>query len=288
MYKDNIIDKAQVQGLHLIKYILRYQDRIRADIQSVPDNEQLKLIKTIELTSMVREDQITFKYKCPLHLKPQVDLFGQLLDGSCVQKSQSYCPGCVKFKECEISTRIMTQFTFYCWNLGRPCQDMQSWFTEKIDLNFLDQGRAIVISGGENKATVEYFSPDNSLPQCKCSLPSLPGDRRLHTMNGLTVCAGYPANNDNCMTLRLQGWETSHNLSTSRYWHVAWRRQSHGILLMGGVTSETYQTTEMAGQDGTVTKGPFGLKNQTRQVIKMQYFLVVFLLSSSIANMFIN
>ena len=140
---------------------------------------------------MVREDQIIFKYECSLpYIKRQVDLFGQLLDGSCVQKSQSYCPGCVKFTECESSTRLITQLTFYCWNLGRPCQDMQSWFTEKIDLNVLDQGRSIVISGGEGSSTVEYFSPDNSLPHCECSLPSLPGDRAYHTMNGLTVCGG--------------------------------------------------------------------------------------------------
>ena len=212
-------------------------------------------------------------YECSI-LKRQVDLFGQLLDGSCVQKSQSYCPGCVKFEEC--STSNLDQFTFYCWNLGRPCQDMQSWFTEKIDLNVLDQGRSIVISGGRGLSTVEYFSPDNSLPHCEC-LPSLPGSRYYHTMNGLTVCGGGYANNDNCMTLGLGGWETSHNLSTSRSEHVAWRR-ANGILLMGGATSGTYQslTTEMAGQDGS----PFGLEYSTRQVINMKYFLVVYIQST--------
>ena len=242
-----------------MKYILRYQDRIRADIQTVPDNEQLKLTKTIELTSMIRQDQITFKYECSLpYIKRQVDLFGQLRDGSCEQKSRRSCPGCRKLKECESSTRIITQFTFYCWNLGRPCQDMQSWFTEKIDLNVLDQGRAIVISGGNRLSTVEYFSPDNSLPHCECSLPSLPRDRSAHTMNGLTVCGGVAANNDNCMTLGLRGWKTSHHLSTSRYYHVAWRRHNHGIMLMGGYTSGTKNTTELAGQDGSVN-GPFNL-----------------------------
>ena len=256
-----------------MKYILRYQDRIRADIQTVPDNEQLKLIKTIELTSMISQDQITFKYECSLpYIKQQVVLFGQLLDGSCLQKSQSYCPGCVKFKECESSTEILNQFTFYCWNLGRPCQDMQSWFTEKIDLNVLDQGRAIVISGGKGLSTVEYFSPDNSLPHCECSLPSLPGSRSQHTMNGLTVCGGY-YNNDNCMTLGLRGWEISHNLSTSRYLHISWRRHNHGILLMGGYTSGTDQTTELAGQDGSVN-GPFNLKHGRKYLSKVNNFMM--------------
>ena len=241
---------------------------------------------------MVRQDNITF-YECSMNvLKRQVVLFGHLLDGSCVQKSQSYCPGCVKFEECESSTRIITQFTFYCWNMGRPCQDMQSWFTEKIDLNVLDQGRSIVISGGQvggyGLSTVEYFSPDNSLPHCECSLPSLPGERRYHTMNDLTVCGGYAAYNDNCMTLGLGGWEISHNLSTSRYRHVAWRRQNYGILLMGGWTTGTEFSTEMAGQDGSVTNGTFGLKYKTRQVIKIKYFLVIFLLSSNIANMCVH
>ena len=102
-----------------MKYILRYQDRIRADIQTVPDNEQIKLIETIDLKSLV--------YCSSKHT---------FLVGNCIEKSKSYCPGCVKFQECESTKNV--NLTFYCWGLGRPCQDMQSWFTKKVDFDFND------------------------------------------------------------------------------------------------------------------------------------------------------
>ena len=170
----------------------------------------------------------------------------------------------------------------FFWNIGEPCQEMQS----------NDDHQSIVISGGYESgdtSTVEFFSPDNIL-HCQCSLPSLPKTRHGHTMDGLTVCGGRDddwVQNDDCITLGLRGWETSHTLSQERAQHVAWRRDN-GLMLMGGEASGTRNTTEMAGQDGSVTNGPFGLKYPTRQVIKMKYFLVIFLLSSNIANMFIN
>ena len=164
----------------------------------------------------------------------------------------------------------------FFWNIGEPCQEMQS----------NDDHQSIVISGGYESgdtSTVEFFSPDNILPHCQCSLPSLPKTRHGHTMDGLTVCGGRDddwVQNDDCITLGLRGWETSHTLSQERAQHVAWRRDN-GLMLMGGEASGTRNTTEMAGQDGSVTNGPFGLQYPTRQVIKMKDFLVVFLLSSN-------
>ena len=159
--------------------------------------------------------------------------------------------------------------TVFCWNLGRPCQNLQSWFSEKVylsqgayklpDLND-DLGQSFVISGGTQVSTVELFSPDKLLTNCQCSLPSLPGGRETHTMNGLTVCGGGSVTGSNkCLTLGPRGWETSHILSQRRSGHVSWRREN-GILLIGGRTAETQKTTEMAGQDGSVN-GPFNLKH---------------------------
>ena len=81
-------------------------------------------------------------------------------------------------------------------------------------------------------------------------------------MNDLTVCGGWDANDEAvgfCMTLGPKGWETTHNLSQARDSHVSWRRDN-GILLMGGDSSETYNTTEVAGQDGSVVDGLFRLQ----------------------------
>ena len=87
-------------------------------------------------------------------------------------------------------------------------------------------------------------------------------------MNGLTVCGGWERTGDNvntsnaCKTLGPRGWETSHTLSQGRVKHVSWRTDD-GILRMGGLSSETSKTTEVAGQDGSVAGGPFGLLYNT-------------------------
>ena len=108
-----------------------------------------------------------------------------------------------------------------------------------------------MISGGYRKSTVEYFSPDSSLTGC--TLASLPGDRSYHTMDGLTACGGQ---GDNCVTLGPRGWETSQTLSQGRRGHVSWKRDTD-ILLMGGLTSHTQVTTEVAGDTGSVKEGTF-------------------------------
>ena len=109
---------------------------------------------------------------------------GKLVVVDCVQKASSFCPGgCIKFEECGSSKHL--NLTAYCWNLGRACPDINTWFTDKVYLDETHaQSRSLLISGGD-KSTVEYFSPDSSLPGC--TLASLPGNRYWgHTMNGLT------------------------------------------------------------------------------------------------------
>ncbi len=224
-------------------YFLRYQDQTKANVRVIPDNKFIKITKDIDLTNVVQT---------------WIVLAGKL--GNCVQKSSSFCPGgCIKFEECR--SRKHLNLTAYCWNLGRACPDINTWFKDKIFLDeSIAQRPAILIAGGWVRSTVEYFSPDNSLPEC--SLPPLPGVRYGHSMNGLTVCGGIGDNEYNCMTLGPRVWIKTHTLSQGRYGHVTWRRDND-ILLMGGNTSGTYKTTEVVGDTGSVEKGPFALKYRT-------------------------
>ena len=86
-------------------------------------------------------------------------------------------------------------------------------------------------------------------------------------MNGLTVCGGWEGNRENvntiddCKTLGLGGWETSHTLIQGRVKHVSWK-SDEDILLMGGLSStyDQINTTEVAEKDGSVADSPFWLK----------------------------
>ena len=231
----------------------RYQDQLKANVRNIPENKLIKLTgKKTNLTSLV-----------------QTWISDNLLAGKCVQKSTSFCPGgCIKFEECERTKNL--SLTAFCWNLGRTCPDVNTWLEEKVSFS----SRSILISGGGyEQSTVEYFSPDNSLP--RCTLASLPGDRDSHTMNGLTVCGGGEDANKsaNCVTLGPRGWETSHTLSQRRHYHVSWRRDS-GIILMGGDFGGTDMTTEVAEDTGTVAEGTFALKYRTEYKSHKNYFPV--------------
>ena len=126
-------------------YVLRYQDQIKANVRIIQDNKLIKLIEKIELASLLRQDQVHFKYEGSSR---QIFLSGKLLGGNCVQKStQSYCAGCIRFQECESTKNL--NLTVFCWNLGRPCQELPSWFSSKIYLE--DESRSILISGGASR-----------------------------------------------------------------------------------------------------------------------------------------
>ena len=230
--------------LYITWSTLRYQDQIKADIRNLPNNKFIKLTENIDLTNVVQS---------------WILLSGKLDVDNCIQKSTSFCPGgCIKFEECR--SRKHLNLIAYCWNLGRACPDINTWFTDKL---YLDESKAqspaILIAGGLSKTTVEYFSPDNSLTGC--SLPSLPGYRSQHSMNGFIVCGGgYSDNGDNCMTLGARGWNKTHKLSQRRFDHVSWRRDAD-ILLMGGYSSGYDMTTEVAG---SLAEGPFALKYKTQ------------------------
>ena len=153
----------------IVLFILRYQDQIKANIRNIPNKKFIKLTENIDLKNVVQTWILSS---------------GKLVAVNCVQKASSFCPGgCIKFEECESSKHL--NLTAYCWNLGRACPDINTWFTDKVYLDETHaQSRSILISGGD-KSTVEYFSPDSSLPGC--TLASLPGNRYWgHTMNGLT------------------------------------------------------------------------------------------------------
>ena len=195
--------------------------------------------------------------------------------GNCIQKSTSFCPGgCIKFEECRRSEHL--DLTAYCWNLGRTCPNINTLFKGKIYLDESSaQSPAILIVGGAGTSilsTVEYFSPDNSLTGCR--LPSVPGHRWEHSLNGLTVCGGNGDNKDNCITLGPHGWNKTHKLSQGRYGHVSWRRDND-ILLMGGFISGTAETTETTEVAGRKAEGTFALNYLTKYVIKIIFKLSI-------------
>ena len=222
---------------------LRYQDQLKANVRNIPENDLIKLTrKKNNLKSLV-----------------QTWITDNLLAGKCVQKSTLICPGgCIKFEECGRTNKLI--LTAFCWNLGRTCPDVNTWLKEKV---FFDS-RSILISGGKGKSTVEYFSPDNTLTGC--SLASLPGVRSEDTMDGLTACGGEDGDGAaiaNCVTLGPRGWKISHTLSLGRFSHVS-LNSGTGIVLMGGNSQGTYETTEEARDTGNVVEGTFALKYKTR------------------------
>ena len=101
----------------------------------------------------------------------------------------------------------------------------------------------IVISGGVGRDTsVELFNPLDD--KQGCLLPSLPDERRYHTMDSLVICGGS-FTTTTCITFTSGQWVTSHALTEQRYDHTSWSTDA-GILLMGG--SYSGRTTELISQ----------------------------------------
>ena len=101
-----------------------------------------------------------------------------------------------------------------------------------------------------------------------CELPSLPSSRSKHSVTGLTVCGGEEENDNTCVTLNSDSgkWETSYELASRLYGHVAWQT-SKGILLMGGSDGSTEYLqdsikteTTLLLPGGQTQPGPFELR----------------------------
>ena len=96
-----------------------------------------------------------------------------------------------------------------------------------------------------------------------CPLPDLPPPGRLvHSATGLTLCGGVHEDTwTTCSTFTGQ-WETSHQLDVPRYRHVSWDSPS-GIILLGGGTGDTKQTTETLSHNSSSTSPAFQLPYHT-------------------------
>ena len=98
-----------------------------------------------------------------------------------------------------------------------------------------------------------------------CILPNLPPPgRALHSATGLTLCGGASEDEDTkttCSTFTGQ-WETSHQLGVPRWGHVSWDSPS-GIVIIGGLGSEAYQTTETLSHNSSNTSPAFPLPYDT-------------------------
>ena len=94
-----------------------------------------------------------------------------------------------------------------------------------------------------------------------CSLPDLPDDRLDHSQSGLMSCGGGDDTMTSCVTFSDGLWLVSHQLQNYRKGHSSWMSQ-HGVMLLGGVYSESQNTTEILTSDGGSIPG-FTLKYST-------------------------
>ena len=101
---------------------------------------------------------------------------------------------------------------------------------------------------GDSLSSVEIFNPSN--PSFSCQLPNMTVTRSQHTAVGRTVCGGYRDGEQTCETLDNGQWQVSHRLQQRRDGHVMWQSPSQGIIVMGGWTSGTQNTTERLEGNG--------------------------------------
>ena len=107
--------------------------------------------------------------------------------------------------------------------------------------------------------SVEVFVPSTGQ---SCSLPSLPGDRYQHSMDGLLICGGgyYSSDPTTCVSFSSGEWITSNTLVEERYYHTSWQTDQ-GTVLMGGDSGFTSEIVPMAGEQG----GPsFAMEYETK------------------------
>ena len=120
---------------------------------------------------------------------------------------------------------------------------------------------AVLITGGTGKNTAELYIP--SL-RTSCSLPSLPEERDVHTLDNDILCGGA-GTSDNCLqwSPSTGSWEALLTLDIRRYNHVSWTPGSGiGTYLMGGEDASMntpMNTTTLIKPDGTQEQG-FPLK----------------------------
>ena len=119
---------------------------------------------------------------------------------------------------------------------------------------------AILIAGGV-ATEEEIWNPDDNTI---CTIPSLPSGSSHGSLNGMKYCGpngGNYRNESECVEFNQGVWSrTNSGFQHRRKFHTSWETEN-GIYLMGGEGS--YQTSEFARNDGTVTEG-FSLQYPTR------------------------
>ena len=130
--------------------------------------------------------------------------------------------------------------------------DIQDLFSSTVFETILLS--AILITGGKVgpylRSAEIYLPSDNS----SCTLlPALPYGRAWHTQDGPWACGGI-GTEKSCDKWSQESWTRSHNLSVRRDYHVSWATAS-GVYLMGGIYSESSNTSELVKEDGSVSEG---------------------------------
>ena len=124
---------------------------------------------------------------------------------------------------------------------------------------------AILIAGGVSTEEEIWIPDDNTI----CGIPSLPRGSYHGTLDGMKYCRPYGGNYGNeteCVGFDQGIWDRSNSgFKNRRSFHTSWETED-GIYLMGGEGS--YQTSEFARNDGTVTEG-FSIRYPIRFYINL-------------------
>ena len=93
--------------------------------------------------------------------------------------------------------------------------------------------------------------------------PDLPPPGRYgHSATGLTLCGSREEDTPTTCSTFTGQWYTSHQLGVQRWRHVSWDSPS-GIILLGGGTGDTRQTTETLSRNSSTTTPAFQLPYDT-------------------------
>merc|ERR1719450_143730 len=87
--------------------------------------------------------------------------------------------------------------------------------------------------------------------------------RSRHSQSGQTLCGGKESvTGKSCLKFQSGSWvNMPNNMVFNRYGHSSWEKNGD-ILLIGGHTSDSYTTTEIVHQNGSISRS-FDLKHVT-------------------------
>ena len=129
----------------------------------------------------------------------------------------------------------------------------------------------IIVSGGAAESArklVEIFREDGTI----CPLPDLPADRSSHSQSGWVICGGSTGSGPNdalktCTTFVDGAWVESHNLTKGRKDHISWKTSTGDIILIGGTSAPTLQSTELLSHTSSNSNESFSSADKTRYAI---------------------